>query len=738
MIWGFGVTIGIMLAILFYAIWALSGVIGSHENLAVGHFPRGSTRYDYRHAFEAMQRHTNAMLMYGAVGDTIGIHGAANGANEALNAAFQSLHDYDELVRIDESIIHEEKLLRWETSARVASILETYNQEIILRVRDYALAGDVAGGIQAVLDGQGITNYLFFVNDELNAISAVWIAGIEEQMYREALMSQVVTISGSVLVVIAAVFITAMTTRSITKPVEQLSIFAKKVAEGDFSAAQRTNGRGEMDQLQNLIVDMTEPMSALIAELNVVVGRVHEGALHISLDTSKYQGSYREAAEGINQSYRVMTEDVLELLGILEAYAQGRFDVKLRPFGDETVIFNEVADQLQEELKSVYNAIEGVLGSGDLNYRVDITKHPGHWGQMLGNLNELLASFTAPISEAKEALTEMSKGNLSVKMSTSYKGDFAIIAGAINETVGALTSYINEMSERLAAISSKDLTQEINRHYEGDFYAIKQSINNISSSLNRNFREIESSTTQVAEGSRMMTDINQAFADGMDKQNLSMNELSAFMDEILEKTKQQSTSAKTANALAMASQEQLGIGSQDMEALLEAMENINTSSENIAKVIKVIEDIAFQTNLLALNASVEAARAGEHGKGFAVVAEEVRALANRSQQAVVETTSLIATSVEHAKNGSSIADKTATNLREIVVSINDVNENISEVSEVAVGQERTISEVNALVQQVRDLVAENVSRIQESAAAGEEISAQMHVFKGMVDAFKIK
>ena len=168
-----------------------------------------------------------------------------------------------------------------------------------------------------------------------------------------------------------------------------------------------------------------------------------------------------------------------------------------------------------------------------------------------------------------------------------------------------------------------------------------------------------------------------------------------------------------------------------------AMNNINESSENISRIIKVIDDIAFQTNILALNAAVEAQRAGVHGKGFAVVAEEVRNLAAKSASASKETAELIEDTMKKVKEGSGIAVNTEIALKDIMDKIDRIVELIRSIAQMSEIQASEASQIDKALTQVADVVQTNSATSEECAAACQQLSEQAENLKGLLTHYRL-
>lgn len=308
--------------------------------------------------------------------------------------------------------------------------------------------------------------------------------------------------------------------------------------------------------------------------------------------------------------------------------------------------------------------------------------------------------------------------------------------GTLANSSFSLIRMLESKVDNLTAISNGDLTVDVTLGSEDD--AIGNALIKMVDSLNDMFSNIDSATTQVATGSSQIADGAQILAQGATEQAATIQELSASITEISGQTRHNAELANEAKELGDGIRQSADQGSQQMENMIQAVNEISEAGRSIGKVIKIIDDIAFQTNILALNAAVEAARAGQHGKGFAVVADEVRNLAAKSADAAKNTSELIEMSIAKSETGAKISNETAASLTQIIQGILRSSELVSEISKLSSEQAAAISQVGYGVEQVSQVVQQNSATSEQNAAASEEMSGQADLLQQLMSQFKIK
>ncbi|MDR0957942.1 MAG: methyl-accepting chemotaxis protein, partial [Clostridiales bacterium] len=375
--------------------------------------------------------------------------------------------------------------------------------------------------------------------------------------------------------------------------------------------------------------------------------------------------------------------------------------------------------------------------NGNLTTRIESDTYLGVWKDIIHSLNELMAAFAAPITEALISLDEISYGNFDNRIDNEYNGDFNKIALSLNSTSETISSYINEIGTVIYKISQGDLTVSINREYVGAFSKIKDSINAIIHILKTTIIDVNAASRQIVIGAEQVSNSAMNVAQGASEQAMNIAELSNFFTEINVRMKKSTAEAKKAGSLSARSVKKAADCSAEMNLLLSAMEGIKTSSKKISTIISAIEEIALQTNLLALNASVEAAHVGAAGKGFGVVADSVRGLAGRSKRAVRQTEDFINESILHVNDGSERATDASDTFGRIVADIDRSADLVGRVSDFCEKQSEDIHEISKRVGQMSKVVHSNSAMCEEFAAASEELNSQAQVLKEAVSFFNL-
>ncbi|MDA3833044.1 MAG: HAMP domain-containing methyl-accepting chemotaxis protein [Spirochaetales bacterium] len=341
--------------------------------------------------------------------------------------------------------------------------------------------------------------------------------------------------------------------------------------------------------------------------------------------------------------------------------------------------------------------------------------------------------IVTPLGKIKTVLTDIGKGHLNNRLNLTQQDELGETARTLDELAESLQSDIVGPLQQLA---NGDLTFNVIPRDAND--TLRHAIKKLGEDLNQMIADLQVAGQQIDNGSSQVSDSAQLLSDGAAQSAAAVEEISSSLQEIGGQTNTSAEHAQQANQLSASARDAANTGSERMTEMIGAMGEINVAGQNISKIIKVIDEIAFQTNLLALNAAVEAARAGQHGKGFAVVAEEVRNLAARSAKAASETAELIQGSVEKTGKGTEIAERTGAALEEIVGSIGKVTDLIGEIATASKEQAQGISQVNIGLQQIDQVIQQNTASAEESAATSEELSSQAAELRGQLGRFVLK
>lgn len=287
-------------------------------------------------------------------------------------------------------------------------------------------------------------------------------------------------------------------------------------------------------------------------------------------------------------------------------------------------------------------------------------------------------------------------------------------------------------------LAAGDLKTKVTANRTDEFGDLLKALSQLGTNLRTTVLDVNTGSHHVSQGAGEIASGNLDLSQRTEEQASSLEETAASMEELTSTVRQNADNSKQANQLAINASDIASKGGGMMTEVVSTMSSISDSSKKISEIISVIDGIAFQTNILALNAAVEAARAGEQGRGFAVVATEVRNLAQRSATAAKEIKELIDDSVEKVNNGTQLVDDAGKTMDEIVISIKQVTDIMSEISAASLEQSAGIEQVNQAITQMDDVTQQNAALVEQSAAAAETLENQAKNLTGAISIFKVE
>lgn len=466
----------------------------------------------------------------------------------------------------------------------------------------------------------------------------------------------------------------------LTKPINKLTEASKQLADGNVNLDIEIRSKDELGQLALSFGKVVGTLNGLIGDVTSLMKFIGEGDYNRRADISAYQGEYRNLIDGMNKT-------VDSFMHVLDRMPAPVFsidkDYRIKYINQSGA---EFADRKREELRGV-KCCE-VFRTGDCN-----TERCACRAAMLNRQNEVSETDAHPSEDE----------SLSIRYNA-----IPIMAG--KEAIGAVEIIT-------------DLT---------DINKAKDAAERQADTLNKLMQKVNVAAEEVAAGTDNVSAGSQSISQGATEQASAVEELSSSIASIAAEIRDNVAKTTKARELVLEAKECSVTGNRHMEKMQTAMAEINESSENISKIIKVIDNIAFQTNILALNAAVEAARAGTHGKGFAVVAQEVRNLAGMSAKAAQQTTELIENSIKKVETGSELARITAESLEKILEETEESAKFFDEIASAMNEQATGIAQINLGIEQVSQVVQANTATAVQAAAASEQLSGQADMLKSLV------
>ena len=570
-------------------------------------------------------------------------------------------------------------------------------------------------------------------------------------------------------------------------PLNMAAGYVDRISKGDIPEKITDDYRGDFNEIKNNLNTCIDAVNALIADANMLSRGAVEGKLATRADASKHQGDFRAIVEGVNATLDAVIGPLNMAAGCVDRISKGDIPEKITDNyrGD----FNEIKNNLNTCIDAVNaliadtNMLSRSAVEGRLTTRADASKHQGDFKAIVEGINSTLDAVIGPLNMAADYVDRISKGDIPAKITETYHGDFAairdnlnvcieavqalvadaeglaraavegrldaradasrhqgdfrkIVAG-VNETLDAVWAPVREAVGVLEKVANRDLSVRVHGEYRGDHERIKTSLNTATGNLDEALQQVSIAVEQVAGAAGQIGQGSQALAQSASEQASGLEMVSSSLQEMAAMTRVSMENSREALRLAEGTQGSANQGLESMSRLSEAMERIQSSADQTARIVKTIDEIAFQTNLLALNAAVEAARAGDAGKGFAVVAEEVRNLAMRSAEAAKSTANLIEESVQNAEGGVELNRKVLAQLQEITQQATKVGQVMGEIVSGSEQQSAGIVQVTQAMEQMNQLTQQNAANSEESASAAEELSSQSEELRSLVTQFRL-
>ena len=417
----------------------------------------------------------------------------------------------------------------------------------------------------------------------------------------------------------------------------------------------------------------------------------------------------------------------------------------------------EAREYYQESILTNLGTLVGLLDqvvergtalSEESSARLDRTAVIMHWtcavclvlalGCLISLVQYVLSQIVRPIIRITESAQPLQEGRLDLRIDYQADNELGDLAGTLRTSLQAIHSYVEDLNRLMGELAQGNFNVSPSVNYIGDFRSIEESLNTFTATISSTLSSIVQTQSRVSGHAEQLSSGAQALAQGATEQASAVEEIYATVDDLSKSAAQNVKVAAAAQENARQTGEQVTISSHQMEEMVAAMANISTSSQEIGRIIKTIEDIAFQTNILALNAAVEAARAGTAGKGFAVVADEVRSLSVRSDEAAKATKDLIENSVQATEQGSRIVGEVSVSLQKALELVMQSNTAISEIAQAVEHEAESIAQVSEGIGQISSVVQTNSASSEESAAVSSELFDQVHALETETKKFRLK
>lgn len=489
----------------------------------------------------------------------------------------------------------------------------------------------------------------------------------------------------AVLLVAVSYFIISRTRSSLDEVGRRLSA----LAAGDLSRMEQQTAEDEIGQMMNQVARVNQNVQSLMSQVSRLIEHVREGALDARGDAGEFEGAYRQLVHDMNELIAQFVRPIAMTSDYVEQIARGDIPAVIEEefAGDFDRIKRNLNDLIRtmDELVSQTGRLTEAAKSGQLDQRGQAERLEGAWRELIGGINDTLDCVAGPIDQVSRFMSSMASGNLTWRISDDYRGQFAKLGADAN--------------------------------------AAGEKLNSVISSIHTVAGTIQTGTDELASG-------NSDLERRTEQQAASLEQARASISVVTNAVRDNAKNSMEAKGVAESTRRLAQDGENVVRRASDAMSALIESSQSVAAIVDLIDDIAFQTNLLALNAAIEAARAGQEGQGFAAVASEVRSLAERSADSAKQIKSLISDSNERVREGDELVQNSGKTLEEIIVSVKRVADLVVHISNASQEQTRGINEVNEIIIELDEMTTQNSELVTEIAANSKSIDGQT---KGLTD-----
>ncbi|MFA3783824.1 methyl-accepting chemotaxis protein [Melioribacteraceae bacterium 4301-Me] len=420
--------------------------------------------------------------------------------------------------------------------------------------------------------------------------------------------------------------------------------------------------------------------------------------------------------------------------------------------------FGEMVENMKQQAEGAVK-----VSQGDLSVNIIAKSEKDILSNAMKKVIESLRNLSAEVDILTKAAIE---GQLDKRGNSSkFEGAYKEIITGFNETLDAIVKPVQDSLKVIETMSTGDFTPRVTENYKGQHQLLKESVNKLGDSVVRILRDVIDAVQATATASNQISSSTEELAAGAQEQSAQSNEIAAAINQMTATITQTTKHASNAAENSKVSLELATEGNKSVQETVEGMKEIanvvnrtgttikelGKSSDQIGEIVQVIDDIADQTNLLALNAAIEAARAGEQGRGFAVVADEVRKLAERTTKATKEIAEMIKKiqkdtneavismedGVKEVERGKELAVRAGDSLQKIIISVQQVNDIITQVAAASEEQSATAEQISHNIESINNVTQESASGTQQIARAAEDLNRLTDNLQNLINKFNI-